>query len=144
MKDFNKYLFLDNLKEDIKEEIKNGNLEDESDINLYIFEEIDRAVIYYSNCFQIMIDFNAYDFEGCKNVTELASQLLDDFIWSEMTDLTELLDEAKEETEKTILSNSAMTLLSIVVFPVPDGAEIINRLPFSINPITHQQVYSVG
>ena len=62
MKDFNKYLFLDNLKEDIKEEIKNGNLEDESDINLYIFEEIDRAVIYYSNCFQIMIDFNAYEF----------------------------------------------------------------------------------
>ena len=104
MKDFNKYLFLDNLKEDIKEEIKNGNLEDESDINLYIFEEIDRAVIYYSNCFQIMIDFNAYDFEGCKNVTELASQLLDDFIWSEITDLTELLDEAKEETEKTILT----------------------------------------
>ena len=104
MKDFNKYLFLDNLKEDIKEEIKSGNLNDESEINLYIFEEIDRAVIYYSNCFQIMIDFNAYNFEGCKNVTELAYQLLDEFIWSEMTDLTELLDEAKEETEKTILT----------------------------------------
>ena len=104
MKDFNKYLFLDNLKEDIKEEIKSGNLEDESDINLYIFEEIDRAVIYYSNCFQIMIDFNAYDFEGCKNATELAYQVLEEFIWSEMTDLTELLDEAKEETEKTILT----------------------------------------
>ena len=104
MKDFNKYLFLDNLKEDIKEEIKSGNLNDESEINLYIFEEIDRAVIYYSNCFQIMIDFNAYNFEGCENVTQLASQLLDEFIWSEMTDLTELLDEAKEETEKTILT----------------------------------------
>ena len=104
MKDFNKYLFLDNLKEDIKEEIKNGNLEDESEINLYIFEEIDRACIYYSNCFQIMIEFNAYDFEGCKNVTELAYQVLEEFIWSEMTDLTELLDEAKEETEKTILT----------------------------------------
>ena len=104
MKDFNKYLFLDNLKEDIKEEIKNGNLEDESHINLYIFEEIDRAVIYYSNCFQIMIDFNAYNFEGCKNATELAYQVLEEFIWSEMTDLTELLDEAKEETEKTILT----------------------------------------
>ena len=36
MKDFNKYLFLDNLKEDIKEEIKNGNLEDESHI-IYIY-----------------------------------------------------------------------------------------------------------
>ena len=95
---------MDNVKWDIKEESKSVNLEDESDINLYIFEEIDRAVIYYSNCFQIMIEFNAYDFEGCKNVTELASQLLDDFIWSEMTDLTELLDEAKEETEKTILT----------------------------------------
>jgi len=104
MKDFNKYLFLDNLKEDIKEEIKSGNLNDESEINLYIFEEIDRAVIYYSHCFQIMIDFNAYDFEGCKNVTELAYQVLEDFVWSEMTDLTELLDEAKEETEKTILT----------------------------------------
>ena len=117
MKDFNKYLFLDNLKEDIKEEIKNGNLEDESDINLYIFEEIDRAVIYYSNCFQIMIDFNAYDFEGCKNVTELAYQVLEEFVWSEITDLTELLDEGieslnrylyhlsyKEEIEKKILT----------------------------------------
>lgn len=104
MKDFNKYLFLDNLKEDIKEEIKNGNLEDESEINLYIFEEIDRACIYYYNCFQIMIEFNAYDFEGCKNATELAYQVLEEFIWSEMTDLTELLDEAKEETEKTILT----------------------------------------
>ena len=104
MKDFNKYLFLDNLKEDIKEEIKSGNLEDESEINLYIFGEIDRAVIYYSDCFQIMIEFNAYNFEGCENVTELAYQLLDEFIWSEITDLTELLDEAKEETEKTILT----------------------------------------
>ena len=104
MKDFNKYLFLDNLKEDIKEEIKSGNLNDESEINLYIFQEIDRAVIYYSDCFQIMIEFNAYNFEGCENVTELAYQLLDEFIWSEITDLTELLDEAKEETEKTILT----------------------------------------
>lgn len=104
MKDFNKYLFLDNLKEDIKEEIKSGNLEDESEINLYIFQEIDRAVIYYSDCFQIMIEFNAYDFEGCKNVTELAYQVLEEFVWSEITDLTELLDEAKEETEKTILT----------------------------------------
>jgi hypothetical protein len=104
MKDFNKYLFLDNLKEDIKEEIKSGNLNDESEINLYIFQEIDRAVIYYSDCFQIMIEFNAYNFEGCENVTELAYQLLEEFIWSEITDLTELLDEAKEETEKTILT----------------------------------------
>ena len=95
MKDFNKYLFLDNLKEDIKEEIKSGNLNDESEINLYIFQEIDRAVIYYSDCFQIMIEFNAYNFEGCENVTELAYQLLEEFIWSEITDLKEFLDKIK-------------------------------------------------
>ena len=104
MKDFNKYLYIDNLKEDIKEEIKNGGLTDESEINQYIFEEIDRACIYYIDCFQIMIEFKAFDFQGCKNVTELACQLLDEFIWSEITDLTELLDEVKEETEKTILT----------------------------------------
>ena len=104
MKDFNKHYYVDDLKGDIKEEIEVGNLNNESEISQYIYEEIDRACIYYSNCFQIMIDFNAYDFEGCKNATELAYQLLDEFIWSEMTDLTELLDEAKEETEKTILT----------------------------------------
>ena len=27
-----------------------------------------------------MIDFNAYNFEGCKNVTELAYQVLEDFV----------------------------------------------------------------
>ena len=69
--------------------------EDESEINLYIFGEIDRAVIYYSDCFQIMIEFNAYNFEGCENVTELAYQLLEEFIWSEITDLKEFLDKIK-------------------------------------------------
>ena len=51
-----------------------------------------------------MIEFKAFDFQGCKNVTQLAYQLLEEFIWSEITDLTELLDEVKEETEKTILT----------------------------------------
>ena len=42
-----------------------------------------------------MIDFNAYDFEGCKNATELAYQLLEDFIWHEIPDLKEFLDKIK-------------------------------------------------
>ena len=86
MKDFNKHYYVEDLKGDIKEEIEVGNLNDESEISQYIYEEIERACIYYSNCFQIMIDFNAYDFEGCKNATELAYQLLEDFIWHEIPD----------------------------------------------------------
>ena len=95
MKDFNKHYYVEDLKGDIKEEIEVGNLKDESEISQYIYEEIDRAVIYYSDCFQIMIEFNAYNFEGCENVTELAYQLLEDFIWHEIPDLKEFLDKIK-------------------------------------------------
>jgi len=81
MNAFNKYLFIDELKKEIASLIDNGTFENAHDIETYIFEEIDNACIYYADCFQIAIELNATEFGESSNITELACQVLTDYVF---------------------------------------------------------------
>lgn len=81
MNAFNKYLFIDELEKEIASLIDNGTIENEDDVHTYIFEEIDNACIYYADCFQIAIELNATEFGESRNITELACQVLTDYVF---------------------------------------------------------------
>ena len=84
MERFNKYQFIEALKEDIQEAIKDGDIKNDDDINEYIYNEVDRFCIYYYTCYQIVEELQAYEFDGAKNITELASNSLTEYIFDEL------------------------------------------------------------
>lgn len=100
MERFNKYQFIDALKEDIQEAIKDGDITDDDNLNEYIYSEVDRFCIYYYTCYQIVEELQAYEFDGAKNITELAMNSLTEYIFSEI-DITEL----EQEISKQLLDN---------------------------------------
>ena len=85
---FNKYKFIDDLKEEINDEIKNDNLQNEDDITEYIHNSVDSECIYYSNCMEIMQELNLYswdNFDGdCANVMQVAYYGLEELIYNEI------------------------------------------------------------
>lgn len=91
MERFNKYQFIDDLKEDIQEAIKDGDIKNDDDINEYIYTEIDRSCIYYHTCYQIVAELQAYEFDGANNITELATNSLNEYTYGEL-DIEELLE----------------------------------------------------
>ena len=62
--EFNKYQFLRDLKTEITREINAGNITDIDGIEEYINSSLDRAVIYYADCFEICKELNATSFDG--------------------------------------------------------------------------------
>ena len=91
MERFNKYQFIDDLKEDIQEAIKDGDITNDDNLNEYIYNEVDRFCIYYYTCYQIVAELQAYEFDGAKNITELAMNSLTEYIYGELN-LDELLE----------------------------------------------------
>lgn len=96
MRTFNKNQFLTELADEIKIEIENGNITNEDDIKEYVNSSIENACIYYSDCFDIVIELNATEFEGydfvtAKNISELAFFTLYDFV-QEKYDENEAID----------------------------------------------------
>ena len=80
---FNKYQFLDELKETVKNEISNI-----TDLDQFIHEIIDNECIYYSDCFDIIKHLNFTHFEHdifgtCDNVCKAAFCALYDLIHEE-------------------------------------------------------------
>jgi hypothetical protein len=94
MENFNKYLFIENLKAEIEAEIEKGNISNHNEIERYILEEISNACVYSSECFAICMSLGATEFETdlgvSKNIYDLAYNVLLDFVYSEK-DLNELL-----------------------------------------------------
>ena len=66
---FDRYAFVDNLKEEIKDE----QLTTTDEIERYIQEAIDNALIYYSDILDIAKDFNVIDYK------QLASDVYEPF-----------------------------------------------------------------
>lgn len=100
METFNKYKFIDYLKEDINQAIKDGDIKDEDNLNEYIYNEVDRYCIYYHTCYQIVAELQAYEFEGAKNITELAYNSLTEYIFNEVN-----ISEIEETISKQLLKN---------------------------------------
>jgi hypothetical protein len=78
MRTFNQYGFLEDLRDLIKEE-------NPSDVWEFIHEEIDRAVIYYADCFAIVqelfvTDWKDNEFGEITNIQQLAYTALYDLV----------------------------------------------------------------
>ena len=86
---FNKYQFLRYLEEGITNEIENGNINDEDDLRTYIDQELDNAVIYYRDCFEIAMELNATSFDGwelgtANDICQLAYFALYEYVYEEI------------------------------------------------------------
>lgn len=101
---FNKYDFINTLKDSIKDEIVQGNINHEDDIRKHINEAIDNECIYYHNCFQIAMELRATDFTAfdseINNISTLAYYALDEYVNSELN-ISELNDLIAESYDKT-------------------------------------------
>lgn len=88
METFNKYQFIEDLENLIINEIKLGNCEDSDDYYTLMHEEIDRACIYYADCFDICKELNATDFTEydaqINSISDLAYYALYQYTMNEM------------------------------------------------------------
>ena len=73
---FNIMDWKDDLRDELIEEIKNERILDDDDIQEFIYQEIDTACIYNSDCIEIIENLNAYDFSRydleCTNIAQVA------------------------------------------------------------------------
>jgi len=88
MKSFNKYLFLEELKNQLTEEIEKSNVDNMDSINILIDEIINNECTYTSDCFEICIELDATDFNAymwpVNNIEQLAFVALYDFVHAEL------------------------------------------------------------
>lgn len=80
---FNKFQFIDEVKETLKNELQNI-----TDIDQFINEIIDNEVIYYHDCFEICkeLNFTHFDhdiFGTCTDICQAAYCALYDLIYDE-------------------------------------------------------------
>jgi hypothetical protein len=85
MEGFNKYQFLENLKTTIIDLIKEGFLNDIDELQTEIDNEIERATIYNSDCFDIAKELHLTFFTGFRDgnattISELACFGLDEYV----------------------------------------------------------------
>jgi hypothetical protein len=82
MSNFNKFGFISDLELEI-------SIEKPQDITQFIYEQIDNACMYYSDCFEICQALNVTSFETeygfAKNITELASYSLSEFVFENIS-----------------------------------------------------------
>jgi hypothetical protein len=99
MENFNKYNFLDSVKNTILDAIKNGEITDISEIWAYQNDEIENACIYYSDCFDIckalnFTEWSNSDLGEITNITQAACVALHVLLNDEFNDeeILELLE----------------------------------------------------
>jgi len=87
MKSFNKYLFLEDLKNQLTTEIEKSNISDMYQVHTFIDETINSECTYTYDCFEICIDLDATDFNAymwpVNNIEQLAFVALYDCVQSE-------------------------------------------------------------
>ena len=85
---FNKYKFVANLLDEITNEIENTRITSLDDVHEFINLELDNAVIYYSDCFDICKELNATDFTAyeieCNTIEQLAYACLNEYVYGEI------------------------------------------------------------
>ena len=107
MSQFNKYEFLRNLNEELTNQIENGNIDNEDQIQEYIDSELDNACIYYRTCFEIAMELNLTDFTEfelgtANNISQLAYFGLYELVNNELdrSELIELIEQKQAENEQ--------------------------------------------
>lgn len=105
MQEFNKWGFLEDLKNDLLSDIESGYLSDSEEIQERIFAYLDSAVIYYADCFAIaaalnLTSFAGYELGDAENICQLAFFGLYEFVNEEFNYREiEIAIEEKLETE---------------------------------------------
>jgi hypothetical protein len=98
MKSFNKYLFLEDLSNQLKTEIEKYNVDDMDSVHILIDEIINSECTYTSDCFEICIELDATDFNAYQwpvnNIEQLAFVALYDFVHAEFDylEINDLID----------------------------------------------------
>jgi len=68
--------WINDLKDELIEEIKNESILNDNDVQTHINEYIDNSCMYYADCMEIIDELNAYDFSRfeleCTNITQVA------------------------------------------------------------------------
>jgi hypothetical protein len=105
MENFNKYNFLEALRNDILAEILNENIKDSNDVYEFIHSEIDRSVIYYSDCFDICKELNFTDWSNSQlgditNICQAAYLALNELVEDEFD--TRKMEQAIDNLETFI------------------------------------------
>lgn len=95
MRNFNKYEFLRELKNEIELAIENREVNDQDEIQSIIDSNIENACIYYADCFAIAMELNATDFDcfdaPINNISQLAFYALSEYVNEEL-DINELIE----------------------------------------------------
>ena len=92
MENFNKYLFIENLKSDLLDYADSET--NYNEMSQFLAEEINNACIYTADCFAICKALNATEFGNINNITNLAFNALFEYVNNEI-DLNELLEQIK-------------------------------------------------
>ena len=94
---FDKYKWKEGLKDDILYMMSDNSIANEDELRTFINEEIDNECMYYSDCIDIMKEYNVYDWSNleleCTNVSQVAYCVL----LEETYDFD--FDELKNETD---------------------------------------------
>jgi hypothetical protein len=93
MTNFNKYAFLEDLKNQLITEIEKYDVDYIDEVHPLISEIISNQSIYHYDSFLICIELNAFDFRAydieCNNISELAFAALHEFVYEKL-DFSEL------------------------------------------------------
>ena len=93
MRTFNKYLFLEDLTNQLKTEIEKYDVDYIDEVHPLISELIDSECTYHSDCFDICNELQAHDFTAyanpCNNISQLAYESLYEFVYEKL-DFSEL------------------------------------------------------
>lgn len=99
MENFNKYLFIEDLTNQLKTEIEKYDVDNIDEVKVLICEIIDNQCTYYSDCFDICNELQATDFTAyykeINNISELAFEALYEFVYEKLdfAELEELINE---------------------------------------------------
>jgi len=96
---FNKYNFIGDLNETIREQSDDGSIEGPDDIDELVCQEIDRECIYYVHCVEIIKELQLWSWEDNeKSVQAVAFNGLLDYAREEL-DIFISFDELKKRND---------------------------------------------
>jgi len=103
MERFNKYQFVADLEAELLEAVASDQIEDIDQIVEWIHQSIDNAVIYCSDCFEIVRELGFTDWEGNEfgpitNISQAAYAALYEHV-NENIDLTEVEQAIENKVE---------------------------------------------
>lgn len=116
MNTFNKYGFIENLTQTLLQEVLDENLNNIDEIHEYIQIDLDNAVIYYQDCFEIaqslsLTCFTGFELGDATTINQLAYFGLYEFVNEELDfSLIELAIKNREEFIKFAFSDNCINV----------------------------------